>query len=109
DDRFVAPLDPLDADDRRPHEPDRGDEGVVRDLVGRDDGQRVPGSEQLFRMDLPDVRVTAAPGPQNTRADRESFQCLFVDRPHSLALCRVLPKPSVGLLSDTLAWSGKPG
>ena len=79
---LVAAADPLDADRRRAHAADRGHEGIVANLIERDDLDDLARFELLERLDLAEVRVPAAAGAQNACADRERVEDLRRHVPH---------------------------
>ena len=79
---LVTAADPLDPDSRRAHSADGGHEGIIANLVERDDLDDLARFELLQRLDLAEVRVAAAAGAQNACADRERVEHLRRHVPH---------------------------
>ncbi len=79
---LIAAADPLDADRRRAHAADRGHEGIIANLIERDDLDGPARFELLQCLDLAEVRVPATAGAQNACADRERVEHLRRHVPH---------------------------
>jgi hypothetical protein len=59
---FVAAMDPLDADRRCTHSPDRDDQGIVWNVFGRNDGDASSFPQQASHIELAVIGIAASAG-----------------------------------------------